>query len=50
MIEDSTEEFLTALSGEHHLPSPKRRDMGALSALIATTPWLNDIPDIATAQ
>jgi hypothetical protein len=55
MIEDSIEESLTASSGEGCLalfppaPSPRRHGMEALPALIATTPWLKDILDIAVA-
>jgi hypothetical protein len=51
MIEDSTEEFLTASSGEgsFSLPSPKRHGTGASLAPFTTTPWLKDILDIATA-
>jgi hypothetical protein len=39
IIEDSTEEFLMALSGEgsFNLPYPRRRGMGALLAPVATT-------------
>jgi hypothetical protein len=52
MIEDSTEEFLTASSGEGSfgLPSPRRRSAGASPALVTTTPWLTDILNITTAQ
>jgi hypothetical protein len=52
MIEDSTEEFLTASSGEGGLglPSPRRRGMGALLTPVATTPWLKNIVDITAAQ
>jgi hypothetical protein len=41
MIEDSTEDFLTASSeeGSFGLHSPRRRNMGALLALTTTTPW-----------
>jgi hypothetical protein len=52
MIEDSTREFLTMLSGKgsFSLPSPKRRSTGASLAPDTTTPWLKDILDIAIAQ
>jgi hypothetical protein len=52
MIEDSAEEFLTALSGVggFDLPSPRRCGTGALLAPVTTTPWLKDILDIVTAQ
>jgi hypothetical protein len=46
MIEDSTEEFHTASSGEGGSAhsSPRRHDMGALLAPVTTTPWLEDTP------
>jgi hypothetical protein len=45
MIEDSTEEFLTALSGKGSfgLPSPRRHSTGASLAPDTTTPWMKDI-------
>jgi hypothetical protein len=44
MIEDSIEEFLTmsCMEGGFGLPSPRRRDMGALSAPVKTTPWMEN--------
>jgi hypothetical protein len=39
MIEDSTEEFFTALS-----PSPRRRNTGASLTPTATTPWMENAP------
>jgi hypothetical protein len=52
MIEDSAKELLTTSSrdGGFCLPFPRRHDMGALLAPIATTPWLKGILDIAFAQ
>jgi hypothetical protein len=52
MIEDSTEEFLTASSGEgsFNLPSPRRRNTIALPAPAATTPRLNHNLNITAAQ
>jgi hypothetical protein len=52
MIEDSTREFLTTLSGKgsFSLPSPRRHNTGASLAPDTTTPWLKDILDIAIAQ
>jgi hypothetical protein len=46
MIEDSTEEFFIAPSGEggSSLPSSRRHNTGAPSSPIATTPWLEDAP------
>jgi hypothetical protein len=44
MIEDSTEDFLTASSeeGSFGLHSPRRRYTGALLALTTTTPWMEN--------
>jgi hypothetical protein len=44
MIEDSTEEFLMASSGEGSLslPSPRRRDTGASLSPATTTPWMEN--------
>jgi hypothetical protein len=41
MIEDSTEEFLTApsMEGSFGLPSPRRRGMGPSPTSVTTTPW-----------
>jgi hypothetical protein len=52
MIEESTEEFLTASSGEGSfgLPSPRRRGTGASLAPLAATSWLKGILDITTTQ
>jgi hypothetical protein len=52
MIEDSTEEFPTASSGigSFVLPSPRRRGTDASLTHITTTPWLNDIFNIAATQ
>jgi hypothetical protein len=52
MIEDTTEESLTASSGEGSfgLPSPRRCDMRASLAPVTTTPWLKDFLDIAATQ
>jgi hypothetical protein len=52
MIEDSTEEFLTASSGDGslNLPSPRRRGMGNLLARVATMPRLSHILDITATQ
>jgi hypothetical protein len=46
MIENSTEEFLTASSGEggFALSSPKCHGIGALLAPITTTPWMENAP------
>jgi hypothetical protein len=46
MIEESTEEFFMASSGEvgSSFPSSRRHDTEALSAPVATTPWLEDAP------
>jgi hypothetical protein len=46
MIEDSTEEFHTASDGEggSDLPSPRRRDVGALLAPATTIAWPEDTP------
>jgi hypothetical protein len=46
MIEDSTEEFHTASSGEggSSLPSPRRRCTGAPFAHVTTTPWMENTP------
>jgi hypothetical protein len=51
MVEDSIEEFLIASRGEGSFgpTSPWRRGTGALSAPVATTPYLKNILDIATA-
>jgi hypothetical protein len=52
MIEDSTEEFLTASSrdGSFNLPSPRRHGMGNLLARVATMPRLSHILDITATQ
>jgi hypothetical protein len=44
MIEDSTEEFLMALSGEGSfgLPSPRGHITVASLAPVATTPWIEN--------
>jgi hypothetical protein len=44
MIEDSIEEFYMTSSGERgsSLPSSRRHGTGAPSAVVATTPWLED--------
>jgi hypothetical protein len=44
MIEDSIEEFLTmsCMEGGFGLPSPRRRDTGALSAPVKTAPWMEN--------
>jgi hypothetical protein len=46
MIEDFTEEFLTALSGEggFGLPSPRRCGTRALPTPVTTTPWTENAP------
>jgi hypothetical protein len=46
IIEDSTEGFYTASSGERGsvLPSSRRHDTGALYAPIKSTPWMEDAP------
>jgi hypothetical protein len=52
MIEDATEKFYTASSGEgsSDLLVSQRRNTGASPAPIITTPWLKDILGIITAQ
>jgi hypothetical protein len=46
MIEDSTEEIYMTSSreGGSSLPSSRRHRTGTSSALVATTPWLEDAP------
>jgi hypothetical protein len=46
MIEDFTEEFLTAWSGEggFGLPSPRRRSTGAPPTPVTTMPWMENAP------
>jgi hypothetical protein len=50
MIEDSTDEFNTASSGEGSsgLPASRRHSTGAPLAAIATTPWPEDALTIQT--
>jgi hypothetical protein len=52
MIEDSTEEFYRTSSGEggSGFPTFQRHGTGALSAPIATTPWLKGFLDITVTQ